>query len=292
MADDGKTRCWNIKSVEMLSYHDSEWGWPEINSAKLFAILSLQAMQSGLSWKIVLNKRPALFRAFKNFDFRKVAKFTEKEIKRLSEDPTIIRNPLKIRSIVSNAKIALDLETTFPGGFSGFVWSHAPQEPKEIFISVTELPVSHMRTDFKTSPKERLISDGVHPTVSCERFANACKKRGLKFVGPTTILSFFQAAGLVNHHPSHCFRFHEINQNRKSILEGVTITTIQEGEEMKKRTKTKTLTEKKNKSSKRKLKGTSVKKKTSVKKQKKRKMTSTKQGRKRKQIKSSYPYSA
>jgi len=256
----------------MFAYHDNEWGWPEVNSTKLFAILSLQAMQSGLSWKMVLNKRPALFRAFKNFDFRKVAKFTEKDIKRLLEDTTIIRNPLKLRSIVSNAKIALDLEKTFPGGFSGFVWTYAPQDPQEIFISATNLPTTHMRTDFTTSPKDRLISDGVHPTVSCGRFAAACKKRGLKFVGPTTILSFFQAAGVVNHHRDHCFNFHEINQKRNEILPGL-IKGVAEEEEAKtiekKEMKTKTKTKRKSKSVNKK----SVSLKSSGEKQKKRKTT-------------------
>ena len=162
---DGKVRCWTGIDGPMMHYHDSVWGRPSTDSRALFEQLCLQGMQSGISWRIVMNKLENFRKAFDQFDFYKIAKYTDKDFARLMADAGIIRNGAKIRAIINNAKLAVKIENERPGGLVKYLWSFAPTNDSERFISAP-LPKTHMRTDFTTKPEDRTHSDCVHPTVS------------------------------------------------------------------------------------------------------------------------------
>eukprot|EP00053_Salpingoeca_punica_P007255 m.66748 g.66748 ORF g.66748 m.66748 type:complete len:351 (+) comp14065_c0_seq2:67-1119(+) len=214
---DGLRRCWEsysgntstsstLRSPKMLHYHDSIWGFPEDDPNKLFTQLCLQLMQCGLTWSMILNKEDGIKAAFHNFDLQRVSAMTEKDIDRLMQNTDVVRNRRKLESIVNNAKCAHKLEKEGPG-FVKFVWSHAPTHVRERHVAKERQLSSYMRTDFKTPATERFDSDGVHPTVTVARFTAALKAAGFKHLGETTVLSFMQASGMVNHHKQECFAF-------------------------------------------------------------------------------------
>ncbi|WEV66522.1 DNA-3-methyladenine glycosylase I [Bifidobacterium sp. ESL0764] len=182
---DGLHRCWPESylslSHDMLVYHDTEWGTPCYDSQALFERLALEAMQAGLSWNTIINKRKAIDAAFHDFDIKQVAQM-EPEIPRLMNDVAIIRNRRKIEAIIHNAQVALDLDMPF----SEYIWSFAPDGP---------------RVNRPKSPEEV-------PAVTKEStdMSKAMKKAGFKFVGPTTIYAYMQSMGIVNDHLQGCFR--------------------------------------------------------------------------------------
>jgi DNA-3-methyladenine glycosylase I len=176
---DGKERCfWCSMAPEFPAYHDTEWGFPVENDFRLFEKLSLEGFQSGLSWRTILVKRERFREVFHGFDFRRVARFTEKDVARLLEDAGIVRHRGKIEAVINNAQRALELVKT-EGSLAAFVWRYEAAEPGAEPLTAS------------TSPESIALSKEL-------------KKRGWKFVGPTTVYAFMQAMGLVNDHAAGC----------------------------------------------------------------------------------------
>lgn len=174
---DGKPRCsWCGITEEFLDYHDNEWGFPVSDDVRLFEKICLEGFQSGLSWRTILAKRDNFRKAFKSFDFNKVAKFTNNDVEQLLKDEGIVRHRGKIEAVINNAKCALEMVSS-EGSLAKFFWSYE-------FAST----VSEYRS---TSAESEMISKEL-------------KKRGWKFVGPTTVYAFMQAMGLVNDHATNC----------------------------------------------------------------------------------------
>jgi DNA-3-methyladenine glycosylase I len=165
----------------MCAYHDAEWGVPEFDSRTLWEALILDGFQAGLSWAIILGKRDAFRKAFKDFDPAKVARFGEADVIRLLEDPGIVRSRAKIEATIAGARIYLEMQRTGED-FAGFVWGIAGGSPIQNTGTVpTSTPVS-------------------------EEMSKALKKRGFKFVGPVIVHAWMQAVGIMNDHCATCFR--------------------------------------------------------------------------------------
>ena len=177
---DGRQRCsWaNPKNERYVRYHDEEWGRPVHDDGKLFELLLLECFQAGLSWECVLNKREGFRRAFAGFDLEKVCAFTAEDVERLMQDASIIRHRRKIEAAIGNARVFREIQREF-GSFARYLWQW------------TEGEVLHEygRT---TSP----LSDALSKDL---------KKRGMRFVGSTTIYSYLQAVGVIESHESDCF---------------------------------------------------------------------------------------
>ena len=187
-----KNRCgWAKKPLE-IEYHDNEWGVPVHDDRKLFEFLVLDGFQAGLSWSAILAKRDNFSKAFDDFESRKIARYDEKKIESLLQDAGIIRNKLKIKAAISNARAFLKVQEEF-GSFDRYIWSFT--NGKTI--------VNHWRTM------------GEVPATSHESDAMSkdLKKRGFKFVGSTICYAFMQAAGLVNDHLVTCFRYQDVVRN-------------------------------------------------------------------------------
>lgn len=176
---DGKPRCaWCAGAPEFVPYHDHEWGFPVDDDRRLFEKLSLEAFQSGLSWRTILNKREAFRAGFANFEIAQVAAFTEADVDRLLADAGIVRHRGKIEAVINNAQRAEELAAE-AGSLAAFVWR---------YTALDDVPPQSR----STSPQSEALS-------------KALKKRGWKFVGPTTVFAFMQAMGLVNDHAQGCF---------------------------------------------------------------------------------------
>jgi DNA-3-methyladenine glycosylase I len=181
-------RCaWVGLDTEMIKYHDKEWGVPVHNDRKLFEFFVLDAFQAGLSWAIVLKKRNGFRKAFHNFDYKKIAKYTEKDVNRLISNEEIIRNRLKIASAVTNAQKFIEVRKEF-GTFDNYIWS---------FV------------DKKTIKNEWTLEIPAR-SVESDAMSAALRSRGFRFVGSTICYAFMQAAGLVNDHTTDCFRHREV----------------------------------------------------------------------------------
>ena len=177
---DGKARCrWCAAAPEFLGYHDREWGFPVGDDRRLFEKLSLEGFQSGLSWRTILAKRENFRAAFRDFDFDRIARFTERDVERLLEDAGIIRHRGKIEAVINNAQRARELVKQ-EGSLAAFLWRYEPDAA----------PLARPQT-VSTSPASIALS-------------KALKKLGWKFVGPTTVYAFMQAMGLVNDHAEDC----------------------------------------------------------------------------------------
>jgi DNA-3-methyladenine glycosylase I len=175
-------RCsWAEGDPLMQLYHDGEWGVPEHDSRALWEKLMLDGFQAGLSWSIILRKREAFRKAFKGFDPKKVARFTEKDVARLLEDPGIVRSRTKIEATIKGARIYLAMQGEGED-FSEFIWGLAGGRPIE-----NRGPV----------PSKTPLS---------EEISKELKRRGFKFVGPVIVYAWMQAAGIVNDHSANCFR--------------------------------------------------------------------------------------
>jgi len=183
-------RCaWAGNDPRTIAYHDQEWGVPLHDDNKLFEFLVLEGMQAGLSWSTILNKRENFRKAFHGFDPAKVAKYTEKDVKRLLADAGIIRNRLKIAAAVTNAQRFLEVRKEF-GTFDRYIWQFVGGKPiKNRFKSISEIPA-------KTKESDALSKD--------------LQQRGFKFVGSTICYAHMQATGMVNDHTIDCFRYNEI----------------------------------------------------------------------------------
>jgi DNA-3-methyladenine glycosylase I len=177
---DGRPRCaWAAAAPEFLAYHDNEWGFPVADDRRLFEKLCLEGFQSGLSWRTILAKRENFRAAFHQFDFERVARFTERDVERLLQDASIVRHRGKIEAVINNARRALELVER-EGSLAAFVWRYEP--------------------DPSAAPTPQAMS------VSPESIAlsKELKRRGWGFVGPTTVYAFMQAMGLVNDHAEGC----------------------------------------------------------------------------------------
>ena len=176
---DGLARCpWGASAPEYLAYHDEEWGRPLHGDDALYERLCLEAFQSGLSWLTILRKREAFRAAFAGFSIAAVAAFDADDVRRLLADPGIVRNRLKIEAALHNARAAADL----PEGLDALVWSYAP-EPR---------------------PAPRTWADVPSVTPESVALARELKRRGFRFVGPTTLYATMQACGLVDDHLAGC----------------------------------------------------------------------------------------
>ncbi|GGS85797.1 DNA-3-methyladenine glycosylase I [Streptomyces griseoviridis] len=179
---DGAPRCpWALSTADYVAYHDEEWGRPVHGDDALFERLSLEAFQSGLSWITILRRRPGFRAAFAEFKIDAVAEFTDEDRERLLADPGIIRNRAKIDATLANARV---LAGWAPGELDALIWSHAP--------------------DPAGRPVPRTLVDVPAITPESTALSRALKKRGLRFVGPTTAYALMQACGLVDDHLADC----------------------------------------------------------------------------------------
>jgi DNA-3-methyladenine glycosylase I len=177
---DGKPRCrWCAAAPEFLAYHDKEWGFPVGDDRRLFEKLCLEGFQSGLSWRTILAKRENFRAAFHSFDFERVARFGPRDVERLLKDAGIVRHRGKIEAVINNAKRARELVQQ-EGSLAAFLWRYEPEAAS--------------------------LGEPQTATTSAESIAlsKALKKRGWKFVGPTTVYAFMQAMGLINDHVEDC----------------------------------------------------------------------------------------
>jgi DNA-3-methyladenine glycosylase I len=176
--DDGVMRCgWGDSTPEYRDYHDNEWGRPVTDDRRLFEKLCLEGFQSGLSWLTILRKREAFRRAFAGFDPEQVARYSERDVERLLGDASIIRHRGKIEATINNAQRALELVAA-EGSIAAFVWRFEPEAARDV-----------------SRPSE---------TAESRALAKELKRRGWRFVGPTTVYAFMQAMGLVNDHLEGC----------------------------------------------------------------------------------------
>jgi len=182
------TRCKWAEGVNLdyIEYHDKEWGVPAHDDKVQFEFLILEGAQAGLSWSTILNKREGYRQAFADFDVEKVARFTDKRVEKLLTNPAIVRNRLKVRSAVTNAKAFIEVQKEF-GSFSKYIWGFVDGKPiQNKFRKDSDIPA--------TSPESDDLSKDL-------------KKRGFKFVGSTIVYAHMQATGLVNDHVVGCFRY-------------------------------------------------------------------------------------
>ncbi|MEC7301185.1 MAG: DNA-3-methyladenine glycosylase I [Pseudomonadota bacterium] len=189
----GKMRCsWSIVTPEYIRYHDTEWGFPVVDDRRLFEKICLEGFQSGLSWRTVLAKREDFRRVFHDFDYDRVATFKEKDVERLLQDASIIRHRGKIEATINNAKRTQEMIKS-EGSLAVYFWSFEPDEET--------LPPPQTIT---TSPESIAISKDL-------------KKRGWKFVGPTTVFAFIQAMGLITDHVEGCVTREKVEKARKKL---------------------------------------------------------------------------
>jgi len=180
-----KTRCtWCTSDPLYIEYHDKEWGRPVHDDRLLFEFLILEGAQAGLSWLTVLKKRENYRHAFDHFDAAKIARYKEKQVKKLLSNAGIIRNRLKVVSAIANAKAFLGVQKEF-GSFDTYIWQFVDGKPKKNHI-----------TDIRKLPTQSPQSDAMSQDL---------KKRGFNFVGSTICYAFMQATGMVNDHTTDCF---------------------------------------------------------------------------------------
>lgn len=180
------SRCpWPSDDALMIAYHDDEWGVPVHDDVKHYEFILLDGMQAGLSWKTILHKRENFRKAFAGFDPAKVARFTEKRIAKILEDPGIVRNRLKVNAAVENAKCFLKVQKEF-GTFDAYIWQFTGG-----------ITIDNKLKSYKTLQATSPESDAMSADL---------KARGFKFVGSTICYAYMQAAGMVNDHLTSCFR--------------------------------------------------------------------------------------
>jgi DNA-3-methyladenine glycosylase I len=190
---DGKLRCrWCGAAPEFLDYHDTEWGYPVSDDHRLFEKLCLEGFQSGLSWRTILAKRENFRSAFHNFDFAKIARFTERDVESLLKNAGIVRHRGKIEAVINNARRAEEMVDR-EGSLAAFIWRYEPgkgelAKPQTASVSAHSLALS-----------------------------KDLKKQGWKFVGPTTVYAFMQAMGLINDHVDGCVIRARVERARKQF---------------------------------------------------------------------------
>lgn len=182
-------RCGWAQSELMTVYHDQEWGVPVYDDRLLFEFLTLEGAQAGLTWSTILKRRENYRQALDNFQPEIIATYDEGKVAALLQNPGIIRNRLKIRSVIRNARAFVDIQGEF-GGFSKYIWGFVDGKPLQNHLpSISEIPA-------KTPQSEGMSKDLI--------------KRGFTFVGPTICYAFMQAVGMVNDHTVDCFRYTEL----------------------------------------------------------------------------------
>jgi DNA-3-methyladenine glycosylase I len=187
-------RCeWGNSDPLYVTYHDEEWGVPVHDDRKIFEFLCLEGAQAGLNWLMILKKRENYRKAFDNFDASLVARYSEKRIARLLQDPGIVRNRLKVNAFVQNARAFLKVQEEF-GSFDAYVWRFVDGKPKQ-----------NRRQSLGEIPASTLESDAMSKDL---------KSRGFVFVGSTICYAHMQAAGMVNDHVVSCFRFKELSRKK------------------------------------------------------------------------------
>jgi DNA-3-methyladenine glycosylase I len=185
------TRCaWvPLEDPLYLAYHDEEWGMPSHDDRHLFEMLSLEGAQAGLSWSTILRKREGYRRAFAGFDAQRVARFDRRKVERLLADPSIVRNRLKVESVVANARAMLDVREEH-GSLDAYLWSFVEGRPKvNRWRGLDEIPAE---------------------TAESKAMSKDLKRGGFRFVGPTVCYAFMQATGMVNDHVTSCFRYRQV----------------------------------------------------------------------------------
>ena len=181
-----KSCAWPGENKLMIEYHDTEWGTPAHDDHKLFELLMLDNAQAGLSWQTILNKRENYRKAFDNFDPAKIARYNQRKITSLLNNPGIVRNRLKVKYAVTNAQAFLDIQAEF-GSFDTYIWQFVNGSAiRNRWKSLKDIPA--------TSPESDAMSKDL-------------KKRGFMFVGSTICYAFMQSVGLVNDHLTCCFRY-------------------------------------------------------------------------------------
>jgi DNA-3-methyladenine glycosylase I len=194
---DGKMRCWWAGEDPLyVRYHDEEWGRPQDDDIKLYEKICLEGFQAGLSWFTILKRRENFRKAFANFNYKKVAKFTDKDVARLLQDQGIIRHRGKIEAAIENARLVQEIIKEY-GSLSAYFWSFEPKNrPKKMdYKTIRAMPV--------TSESKALSKD--------------LKKRGFKFVGATTMYAHMQAMGVVNDHLDGCHCRIPVEKVRKAF---------------------------------------------------------------------------
>ena len=181
-------RCkWcNLDNPLYVKYHDEEWGEPTYDDKELFELLILESFQAGLSWECVLNKRENFRHAYDNFDIDKIINYDETKINELKQNPGIIRNKLKIKASINNAKIFKQIKKEY-GSFSKYIWGF-----------------TNNQIIYETNKASSKLSDQISKDL---------KKRGMTFIGTTIIYAYLQAIGIVNSHDENCFKYKKGNQN-------------------------------------------------------------------------------
>ena len=186
-----KQRCQWVNGTfdEYIKYHDQEWGVPVHDDKILFEFLTLEGAQAGLSWSTILKKREGYREAFVNWEVQRIADYGEDMIQQLMLNPGIVRNQLKIRSTVTNARYFIQLQDQFES-FNNYLWSF-----------VDGIPIVNQHKSLQDIPAKTELSDTISKDL---------KKRGFKFVGTTIIYAYVQAVGLVNDHTTNCFRYQQV----------------------------------------------------------------------------------
>jgi DNA-3-methyladenine glycosylase I len=184
-------RCgWSSQDPLLIDYHDQEWGVPVHDDNRMFEMLVLESMQSGLSWMTILRKRKAFQIAFRQFEAAKVAQFGSKELEKLLANADLVRNRAKLEAAVANARATLQVQEKY-GSLDAFLWR-----------VVDGKPLVHRWVDYHEAPAK---------TSESEMLAKECKEHGFRFIGPTVAYSLMQAVGMVNDHEVGCFRFEEVS---------------------------------------------------------------------------------
>lgn len=181
-----KLRCdWCINNDLYQKYHDKEWGEPIYEDRKLFEMLLLESFQAGLNWLTILKKRESFRKAFDEFDYEVISNYSAEKISELLQNENIIRHRGKIEAAINNANAFLKIQNEF-GSFSNYIWKFVDKTPKlNSFSSLDQVPAQ---------------------TELSQRISKDLKKRGFKFLGPTTVYAFMQAVGMVNDHLTYCFK--------------------------------------------------------------------------------------
>lgn len=191
LGPDGKPRCrWCEAAPEFFDYHDKEWGFPVSDDHRLFEKLSLEGFQSGLSWRTILAKRENFRAAFHDFDFERIARFTQRDIGRLLKNEGIVRHRGKIEAVINNAQRARELVKR-EGSLAAYIWRYEPD------------------------PAQLAAPQTVSTSTASVALSKDLKKQGWKFVGPTTVYAFMQAMGLINDHVADCMIREKVEQARK-----------------------------------------------------------------------------
>lgn len=186
-------RCpWCGTDPLYVAYHDTEWGVPVYDDDTLFEFLVLESFQAGLSWLTILRKRENFRRALDQFDYQKIAQYSDNKLDQLINDPSIIRNRLKIKATVTNARAFIQVQQEF-GSFSKYIWGF-----------VEGVPIQNHPKSLQEIPATTPVSDQISKDL---------KNRGFKFMGSTVVYAHMQATGMVNDHLTSCFRYSTLSQS-------------------------------------------------------------------------------